>query len=269
MSGAVDQLLARLRQEDGVLVRVESTQGSAPREAGTWMAVWADGLTATIGGGQLEFQATKEARELLAGLRAPFEGIQRYPLGPSLGQCCGGVMFLSYQRITAADAPVLQRELVAQLKPVALFGGGHVGAALARLLAALPFSVRWIDSRDGVFPDELPAQIDTEHSEPVQDAVAALAPGSRVLIMSFSHAEDLDIVIACLKRLRERDDLPYVGLIGSKTKWATFRHRLEHRGFADTDFARITCPIGIPGIAGKQPEVIAASVAAQILQIQD
>ena len=243
MSGAVDQLLARLRTEDAVLVRVESTQGSAPREAGTWMAVWADALTATIGGGQLEFQATQEARELLAGKRT-IDGIQRYPLGPSLGQCCGGVMYLSYQRITAADAPVLQRELVAQLKPVALFGGGHVGAALARLLAALPFSVRWIDSRDGVFPDELAAQIDTEHSEPVQDAVAALAPGSRVLIMSFSHAEDLDIVIACLKRLRARNDLPYIGLIGSKTKWATFRHRLEARGFTESEMARVTCPIG-------------------------
>ena len=266
MSGAVDQLLARLRHEDGVLVRVESTQGSAPREAGTWMAVWADGLTATIGGGQLEFQATKEARDLLAGTRAPFDGIQRYPLGPSLGQCCGGVMFLSYERIAAADAPRLQRELVAQLKPVALFGGGHVGAALARLLAALPFAVRWIDSRDGVFPDALPAQIDTEHSEPVQDAVAALAPGSRVLIMSFSHAEDLDIVIACLRRLRERNDLPYIGLIGSKTKWATFSHRLEARGFTAGELARITCPIGVPGITGKEPEVIAVAVAAQLLQ---
>jgi xanthine dehydrogenase accessory factor len=266
MSGAVDQLLARLRHEDGVLVRVESTQGSAPREAGTWMAVWADGLTATIGGGQLEFQATREARELLAGTRAPFDGIQRYPLGPSLGQCCGGVMYLSNQRSASADAPALQRELVARLEPVALFGGGHVGAALARLLAALPFAVRWIDSRDGVFPEQLPAQIDTEHSEPVQDAVAALAPGSRVLIMSFSHAEDLDIVIACLKRLRERNDLPYIGLIGSKTKWATFSHRLEARGFTADELARITCPIGVPGITGKEPEVIAVAVAAQLLQ---
>ena len=262
--GAVDQLLARLRGEDGVLVRVESTQGSAPREAGTWMAVWADGLTATIGGGQLEFQATQEAREFLDGTR-PIDGTQRYPLGPSLGQCCGGVMHLSYRRITAADATALQRELVAQLAPVALFGGGHVGAALARLLAALPFAVRWIDSRDGVFPDALPAQIDTEHSDPVQDAVAALAPGSRVLIMSFSHAEDLDIVIACLKRLRERNDLPYVGLIGSKTKWATFSHRLEARGFTADELARITCPIGVPGITGKEPEVIAIAVVAQLL----
>ena len=85
--------------------------------------------------------------------------------------------------------------------------------------------------------------------------------------MSFSHAEDLDVVAACLQRLRERDDLPYIGLIGSKTKWATFRHRLEERGFTSSELARVTCPIGLPGITGKEPEVIAASVAAQILQL--
>jgi len=96
--------------------------------------------------------------------------------------------------------------------------------------------------------------------------VTELAPGSRVLIMSFSHAEDLDVVAACLKRLRERGDLPYVGLIGSKTKWATFRHRLEERGFHKQELAQVTCPIGIPGITGKQPEVIAVAVAAQLLQ---
>jgi xanthine dehydrogenase accessory factor len=101
----------------------------------------------------------------------------------------------------------------------------------------------------------------------VQAAVPTLAQGSQVLIMSFSHAEDLDIVAACLRRLRERDDLPYIGLIGSKTKWATFRHRLEARGFAEQELARITCPIGLPGITGKEPEVIAVSVAAQILQL--
>jgi len=268
MTGAVDELLARLKHEDGVLVRIESTQGSAPREAGTWMAVWRDGLTATIGGGQLEFQATDEARSVLAS-GAAIEGVRRYPLGPSLGQCCGGVVHLTYERITAGDSRRLQVQLLAHLEPVALFGGGHVGAALARLLASLPFAVRWIDSRDGVFPDALPAQVEIEHSDPVQQAVADLAPGSRVLIMSFSHAEDLDIVIACLRRLRERGDLPYVGLIGSKTKWATFRHRLETRGFTEDEMARITCPIGVPGIKGKEPEVIAVAVAAQLLQSLD
>ena len=93
-----------------------------------------------------------------------------------------------------------------------------------------------------------------------------IAPGSSVLIMSFSHAEDLEILAQCLQRARTQDDLPYIGLIGSKSKWATFRHRLEARGFNEADFAQVTCPIGVPGIAGKQPEVIAVAVAAQLLQ---
>jgi xanthine dehydrogenase accessory factor len=126
--------------------------------------------------------------------------------------------------------------------------------------------VTWIDSRDEIFPSTVPDNVTCEHSDPVHAAVAELAPHSRVLVMSFSHAEDLDIVAACLKRLRERGDLPYLGLIGSKTKWATFRHRLEERGFRKQELAQVTCPIGIPGIAGKQPEVIAVAVAAQLLQ---
>jgi xanthine dehydrogenase accessory factor len=129
----------------------------------------------------------------------------------------------------------------------------------------LPYAVRWIDSRDEIFPSPLPVGVQAEHSDPVQDAVADLVPGSAVLIMSFSHAEDLDIVSACLKRLRQHNDLPYVGLIGSATKWATFRRRLQERGYTEDELARITCPIGIPGIDGKEPEVIAIAVAAQLL----
>jgi xanthine dehydrogenase accessory factor len=266
MTPLLDRFLERLRGEACVLVTVDATQGSVPREAGAWMAVWADGsLGGTIGGGHLEYQAAREARAWLLGGPA-VEGRRRHALGPALGQCCGGVVFLSYRRVDAGMAQALREELAPRASPVALFGGGHVGAALAALLATLPFAVRWIDSREGVFAPSLPASITTEHSEPVHDAVAGLAPGSRVLIMSFSHAEDLDIVIACLKRLRARDDLPYVGLIGSRTKWATFRHRLAERGFSPGEIDRVTCPIGVPGIAGKEPEVIAVAVAAQLLQ---
>jgi xanthine dehydrogenase accessory factor len=111
--------------------------------------------------------------------------------------------------------------------------------------------------------------VECEHSDPVQAAVADLASGSRVLIMSFSHAEDLDIVQACLKRQRQRTDLPFIGLIGSKTKWATFRHRLRERGFSDQECEQVTSPIGVPGIEGKEPEVIAVAVAAQLLQTTD
>jgi xanthine dehydrogenase accessory factor len=110
--------------------------------------------------------------------------------------------------------------------------------------------------------------VQAEHSAPVQAAVADLAPQSHVLIMSFSHAEDLDVVAACLKRKREHGDLPFIGLIGSKTKWATFRHRLRERGFSDEEMSHVTCPIGLPSIPGKEPEVIAASVAAQLMQFR-
>jgi xanthine dehydrogenase accessory factor len=105
-----------------------------------------------------------------------------------------------------------------------------------------------------------------EHSEPVHGAVPTLEAGSRVLIMSFSHAEDLDILVACLERRRERADLPFVGLIGSKSKWATFRHRLEARGFSPAELDAVTSPIGVPGVVGKEPEVIAVAVAAQLMQ---
>lgn len=164
------------------------------------------------------------------------------------------------------DGPALATRLGGSLGPVALFGGGHVGQALVRVLAPLPFHISWIDSRDGVFAPDAPERVVCEQSEPVQVAVAGLVPDSRVLVMSFSHAEDLDMLAACFKRQREKADLPYVGLIGSQTKWATFQHRLQARGFTDAELAHVTCPIGVAGIKGKEPEVIAVSVAAQLLQ---
>lgn len=259
------ELRERLARAPAVLVRVEAVQGSGPREPGAWMAVFADAVVNTLGGGHLEFEAIAQARRLLADASRP-ASVQRFVLGPSLGQCCGGVVHLQFARVTSADAARWLAELKPALQPLALFGGGHVGRALIRLLGTLPREVRWIDSRDGIFPETVPANVACEHSDPVQAAVAGLAAGSEVLIMSFSHAEDLDIVAACLKRQRERHDLPFIGLIGSATKWASFRHRLEARGFGAADLARVTCPIGMPGISGKQPEVIAVAVAAQLLQ---
>lgn len=257
---------SRLLHENGILVTVAATRGSAPREPGAWMLVFAGGESGTIGGGHVELEALSLAREMLAsGERGA--ALRDYALGPSLGQCCGGTMQLRFERVGRDDIDALRERLSRRLVPLALFGGGHVGRAIVQALAPLPFAVTWIDSRDEIFPEPVPANVQCEHSDPVHAAVPALAAQSRVLVMSFSHAEDLDIVAACLKRLRERDDLPYVGLIGSKTKWATFRHRLEQRGFSDAELARITCPIGIPGIASKQPEVIAASAVAQVLQV--
>lgn len=266
MTQALHAFLRRLQQAPAVLVTVARTKGSVPREAGAWMAVFADAVEGTIGGGQLEWDAQQRARAALAHRAgAPPSWEHKVALGPSLGQCCGGAVALHFEWVDATQAERLRQRLAPRLWPVALFGGGHVGRAIVQALSALPFDVTWIDSRDEAFPADTPDHVATEHSDPVQAAVPGLPPGCRVLIMSFSHAEDLEVVAACLRRLRERDDLPFVGLIGSRTKWAAFSHRLRDRGFDDAALAGITCPIGLPGIAGKEPEVIAASVAAQLL----
>ena len=290
----LEQLLAALAQQSAVLVEVVKTEGSVPRGVGTWMAVFESELTGTVGGGNVEHQTIALARELLkAGIRTDAL-TRRFALGPSLGQCCGGAMHLRFEVVSASNALQLAQRLQPQLQPVALFGGGHVGHALVRVLSSLPFALRWVDSRDGVFPDQSavfsagPPQgkkrplggqgathcerawgpnVICEHSDPVQSAVKDIAPYSAVLIMSFSHSEDLEVLAACLIRQRTSADLPYIGLIGSKTKWATFRSRLQARGFTPDELAHVTSPIGVPGISGKEPAVIAVAVAAQLLQL--
>lgn len=262
MPDPLDQMLSRLLHRPAVLVTVVRTEGSVPREAGSWLALWSDAVVGSIGGGQLEWQAIAQGRQMLADASLP-ACEQRHALGPSLGQCCGGVVHLQFERIEARDAPGLRQRLSPALRPLALFGGGHVGQAIVRLMLTLPYRITWIDSRDGVFPDDLPERVHCEHSEPVHRAVDELPAGSQVLIMSFSHAEDLDIVAQCLRR--EPADLPFVGLIGSQTKWSVFRRRLLARGFTELELDRITCPIGVAGIRGKEPAVIAVAVAAQLL----
>ena len=260
------ELWNQLQHAPGVLVTVESVEGSGPREVGAWMAVFPQTLVNTIGGGHLEFQAIAEGRALLSSISHEVALVNRYALGPALGQCCGGVVHLKFEHIALSDVPTLKQRLPSQAKPLALFGGGHVGHALVNVMSTLPFQVQWIDSRDEIFPAQLPANVVCDHSDPVHAAVDALPSDAYVLIMSFSHAEDLDVVAACLKRQRLHGDLKFVGLIGSKTKWATFQHRLEAKGFSAQELAFITCPIGVEGITGKEPEVIAVAVAAQLLQ---
>jgi xanthine dehydrogenase accessory factor len=266
--GHLEAFIAQLLRQRGVLVQVDAVQGSVPRESGAWMAVFQNDVLGTVGGGHLEHEAIAKAREFLKPEHHDASPkTMRFALGPALGQCCGGVVQLRFESVSAADALDLRRRLQRPTSPVALFGGGHVGHALVRVLCSLPFAVTWVDSRDGVFPEDLASQVATEHSDPPQAAVTDIAPQSHVLIMSFSHAEDLEVLAACLKRHRQQGDLPYIGLIGSKTKWATFRSRLLARGFTPDELAHVTSPIGVPGISGKQPEVIAVAVAAQLLQL--
>ena len=271
LQSLTDSFVERLAHETAVLVSVKSTQGSVPREVGAWMGIFAGGASVgTVGGGHLEFEAIQIARQALGG--EVLEPLRRFALGPSLGQCCGGVVHLRFELLQSSAAATARQRLSAaadaERMPVALFGGGHVGQAIAVALAPLPVRLHWVDSRDEVFPSDLPRWIETEHSAPVHAAVPSLAANARVLIMSFSHAEDLDIVAACLQRQRDLGDLPFIGLIGSRSKWASFRHRLEARGFNAAELAGVTSPIGVAGVLGKEPEVIAAAVAAQLMQLR-
>lgn len=270
----VDHALTALAAGPGVLIEVIDVRGSTPREPGAWMLVHASGIINTIGGGHLEFEAVHHARQMLPLESATITTLRK-PLGPALGQCCGGVIHLRFERIDCPRlgaherSPTLRevdRRLRQTLTPVALFGAGHVGHAIATALSPLPFRLHWIDSREDAFGSVRRGTLHTEVCDPPQDAVDDIDPSSRVLVMSFSHAEDLDIIRQCLlRRRRSPDSLGFIGLIGSKTKWARFRSQLLARGFSPTELRAVTCPIGIPGIRGKEPEVIAASVAAQLL----
>lgn len=239
-----------------VLVTVLEIKGSTPREAGAKMVVTAESSQGTIGGGHLEFKAVELARELLAARAArPADEatpvLRCFALGPSLGQCCGGEATLLFE-------PVLPPRF-----QVALFGAGHVGKALVKLLADLPCRVTWIDSRAEAFPAEIPVNAAVELTDLPEEEVADLPHESYVLVMTHSHALDLRIV----ERALRRPDLRYVGLIGSKTKRARFLRRLALRGLTPEEIARLTCPIGIEGVAGKRPAEIAIAVAAQLLQL--
>ena len=251
--------------ESLIIVTVARTSGSVPREVAAWMAVTPARITGTVGGGHLEFDAIARARAALSGGDLADE--VRYPLGPSLGQCCGGVVWLAFERVAAGE-DLASRLPRPPLRPVALFGAGHVGLAIAHITRDLPLALHWIDSRENQFPDKPPERgWRQEVCDPAADAVNDLAPGSAVLVMSHNHAEDFDIIAACLKRQRERGDLAFIGMIGSRTKWASFRQRLQARGFTEVDLARVVCPIGVPGVAGKQPAVIAVSALTQLLTL--
>jgi xanthine dehydrogenase accessory factor len=239
---------------EAVLVTVLEVKGSTPRDAGAKMLVTADRIYDTIGGGHLELRAIELARRTLHQRPIPVApAIHRFALGPSLGQCCGG------------EATLLLEAVLPPGFAIAIFGAGHVGQALAKLLGDLPCQVTWIDPRPDIFPESLPTNIVTVTSDEPEAEVAALPPGAFVLVMTHSHPLDQRILEAALRR----EDFPYVGLIGSATKRARFLKRLAARGVGEQELARLTCPIGIPGAGGKLPAEIAIAVAAELLQRRD
>jgi len=242
-----------------VVVAVVASRGSVPRESGTRMLVSGDDVLGTIGGGHLELRAIADARRLLAEGGAAHQ--QHIALGPSLGQCCGGVLDLRFTPLHDEDpaswAPMQPRF---QLQ---LYGAGHVGRAIVRLLAGLPCRVWWIDERESEFPDDtLPPHIERVCVEPVEAEVAVAPAGCFYLVLTHSH--DLDLALA--QAILARGDAGFFGLIGSATKRARFEHRLLARGLPAERVAQMVCPIGLPGITGKEPEVIALAAVAQLLQ---
>lgn len=246
-----------------VLITVVDAKGSAPREAGTCMMVTLDSQSGTIGGGRLEFEAVNQARKLLAD---PVTNTltQKYALGPLLEQCCGGSVVLDLSKMSLAEASKAINAPPPELN-LYMFGAGHVGKAVANALAPLSFNMVWTDSRKGEFPDKVPQHCTQNVSDDPVAVVEGAKPGAMFLVFTHSHQLDYKITAAVLAR----GDASYCGLIGSVTKRARFEKRLLNEpGITPKKLEMLTCPIGVPGIEGKEPEVIAASAAAQLLQVK-
>ncbi len=245
-----------------VLVEIREAKGSTPREAGTFMLVADTAIWGTIGGGQFEYMAIDNARAMLAGCG---ETAMDIPLGPEIGQCCGGHTRLAFRPLTPELADMLERRLRDEeddRPAVTLFGSGHVGQALARALTPLPFAVTVIETRAEALED-LPAET-TRHLTAMPEAFVDKIPaGGAAIILTHDHA--LDFLIA--QWALARHDLAYVGMIGSLTKRATFSHWLKRQGDDDSDgmMSRLVLPIGGAAVKDKRPAVIAALVAAELI----
>ena len=284
------------------LVTLTRVEGSSPREAGARMVVRpSGGFHGTIGGGALEWEALAAAQGELNRGRGP-AARRSLALGPELAQCCGGRVEWRIETFDRRDAAELAKlaaaedaencRVVARIdsegrvdrrvaaeaasareewaeplgegaRPVYLFGAGHVGRALALALGPLPFAVRWIDSRSDAFPPYAPANVVKVHaSTPAAELLNAPA-GALVIVMTHSHPLDLEIVAEALRLER----FAFVGLIGSATKRARFLSQMRAAGLSEAMLAKLVCPIGIRGVMGKEPAVIAASTAAQLLAV--
>ena len=245
--------------DPAVLVTVTQVRGSTPREAGAAMLVTANGMAGTIGGGRLEFEAIERARMML---EAGEDTVQMdVPLGPEIGQCCGGRVRLDLARADDATLQALARDDEARraAQPtVLIFGAGHTGRALATALALLPFSVRLVDSRPETLHG-LPDTIATVAAALPEAEVDAAPPGAAYVVMTHEHSLDFLIAGAALAR----GDAAYVGMIGSATKRERLRRDLEAAGCGG-DIDRLTLPIGGAAVRDKRPEVIAALTAAEL-----
>lgn len=254
--------LGRHLADGAILVAVTRAEGSTPRETGATMAVSSSDAAGTIGGGQLEFHCLDIARAMLAG--GERERVLDIPLGPQMGQCCGGRVQVALKRATQADLAMLRarEQAEAAARPtVLIFGAGHTGRALAQALSLLPFAITLIDDRDGVL-DSLPASVTCIRMADPVEAVAAARNGSAFVILSHSHALDYRLTEAALAR----GDAAYVGMIGSATKRARFESGFLRAGGRRQALAQLICPIGGGDVDDKRPEIIATLTAAELVR---
>lgn len=253
--------LLRRQRRAAVLVTLVDVRGHAPRSAGAKMVVTADAVFDTVGGGNLEETAVARARALLAA--QDDQGPQELTVALSdkapaaYGvQCCGGEV-----RILLEPLPIRPA--------IAIFGVGHVGLELARILSRHEVELHLVDSRPAQLSPERLAVLDDAiasvipHPAPVPEVVLGEIPaGSHVLVMTHDHAEDIAICDSALRC----EHLASIGLIGSSAKWARFRRRLTEEGHDKAALSRITTPIGLPDLPGKAPAIIALSVAADLVR---
>ncbi|MBF9046108.1 xanthine dehydrogenase accessory protein XdhC [Rhodobacterales bacterium LSUCC0031] len=234
-----------------IRVTITAVQGSAPREVGAAMLVTSEDITGTIGGGALEWEAMRIARAMLAEGRDQAE--HRLPLGPALGQCCGGAVVLQFEQ-----AESLVQHAGA---PLWIWGAGHVGRAVAAVMAPLPeVAITWVDDSAARFPEKPPEGVDIVVATDMARLMAHAPPLAHHLILSYSHEIDLGLCHAALGH-----GFASCGLIGSETKWARFQARLKALGHRDAEISRILCPIGEPEL-GRSPQAIAVGVARRLLK---
>lgn len=228
-----------------IRVRVTKTWGSTPREAGAEMIVTAGGCTGTIGGGRLEHDAIARARAMLVSGEA--EVAMAVTLGPDSGQCCGGRVELMLDRLPPTPLPLPPQVLI--------FGAGHVGRALARILRELPFETMLVDSRK----DELTRAkgCKTLLTALPEATIREARPRAAFVVMTHDHGLDFLLTTEALGR----GDAAYIGLIGSATKRARFEREARASGL---DPSPLVCPIGAGFSSDKRPAIIAAFAAAEI-----
>jgi len=241
-------------------LRLTRVRGSSPRASGTEMFVRAEALFGTIGGGQLEHIAITAARELLAAGNLSHH--MDVPLGPEIGQCCGGRVEIAITRMSTSDksAAIEAAQIADAARPaVHILGAGHVGRALADLFQHLPLRTVLIDQRQEEL-DQSDALVERRLSAIPEIEVMNAAPGSAFIVLTHDHGLDFLLTSAAL----QRDDAAYVGMIGSATKRAKFAS-WTHEHCDGLSVADLICPIGAGGSRDKRPAVIAALVAAEVI----